>query len=190
MALPLTPQNVRGIMTHEVRGCPPDATVQQVAQLMSDLNVGTAPITEGDRLVGMVTDRDIALRVVARGLDPRSERIADYVTRDVATITPDAAIDDALQVMEARQIRRLPVVEGSRLVGIVSLGDFATRAPKPAGRRERLVGKALEEISQPSRPQPARAFSWRAALALAVGVGLLASAALLAKQTRAAEGGS
>ncbi len=146
-------QTVEAIMTREVSCCPPDATVQQVAKLMADRNVGSVPIAEGDRLVGMVTDRDITVRVVAAGADPRAETIGPYVTRPVQAVRPDTPLDEAVRIMEERQVRRLPVCEGDRLVGIVSLGDLATKAPKPTGERERVAGEALEEISKPSRPQ-------------------------------------
>src|SRR5574341_2149519 len=115
---------VSEIMTRKVSCCSPDATVQQVARVMAERNVGSVPIAEGDRLVGLVTDRDLAVRVVARGLDPKTEPIAPHVTGAVQTVTPDTAIEDAVRLMEAHQIRRLPVVEGDRLVGIVSLGDL------------------------------------------------------------------
>jgi CBS domain-containing protein len=145
-------RSIQDIMTRTVETCPPSATVQEVARLMADRNVGAVPIAEGERLVGMITDRDVAVRVVARGLDPRSERVADHVSADVKTVRPDTSIDDALSLMEAHQIRRIPVVDGGRLVGIVSLGDFATKASATPEREEK-VGETLEEISKPSQPK-------------------------------------
>ncbi|HWP35562.1 MAG TPA: CBS domain-containing protein [Thermodesulfobacteriota bacterium] len=143
-------RTVGEIMTREVSWCAPDATVQEVARVMAERNVGAVPIAEDGRLVGLVTDRDIAVRVVARGLDVRQTRIGDHVTREVEAVTPTTPIDTALGVMERYQVRRLPVVEEGRLVGIVSLGDFATRTPGSSQRRELKVGEALEAISQPS----------------------------------------
>ncbi len=153
MAQPSRAETIGAIMTRDVSCCPPDATLQQVAKLMADRNVGTVPIAEGDRLVGLVTDRDLAVRAIAAGADPRTERIAPYVTKSVTTVRPDTPIDQAVRLMEEHQIRRLPVVEGGRLVGIVSLGDLATKATRPTGQREQMAGEALEEISKPSRPQ-------------------------------------
>ncbi len=148
-----SPSTIDQIMTREVDTCPPSATVQQVARLMADRNVGAVPVAEQSRLVGMVTDRDIAIRVVAAGADPRSERIERYVSRDVQTLPPGASLDEARRLMERHQIRRLPVVDGGRLVGIVSLGDLATKGT-PGGQGEAEIGEALEEISKPSRPRP------------------------------------
>jgi CBS domain-containing protein len=140
------------IMTRDVETCPPTASVQEVARLMADRNVGSVPVADGDRLVGMITDRDLVLRVVAKGMDPRTERIGPHVSGQVVTLRPDSSVDEALRTMETHQIRRLPVCKGDRLVGIVSLGDLATKAT-PDGARDERVGEAFEEISKPSRPR-------------------------------------
>jgi CBS domain-containing protein len=149
-------KTLKEIMTRDVETCAPTATVQEVARLMADRNVGVVPIAEGDRLVGLVTDRDIAVRVVAKGADPRSEQIRQYVSTDVTTVRPDTTIEEALRIMEAHQIRRLPVCEDDRIVGIVSLGDLATKAT-PSPERQEKVGETLEEISKPSQPGKKRA---------------------------------
>jgi CBS domain-containing protein len=145
-------RTVQEIMTRNVETCPPTATIQEVARVMADRNVGSVPIVDGDRLIGTITDRDIVVRVVARGLDPRSEQVSKHLSSDVKTVRPDASIEDALSLMEAHQIRRIPVVEDGRLVGIVALGDLATKAT-PSPEREEKVGEALEEISKPSQPK-------------------------------------
>jgi CBS domain-containing protein len=144
-------KTVREVMTSEVETCTPTATAQEVAGVMAERDVGAVPIAEGDRLVGMVTDRDIVLRIVAAGKDPRTEQIGAHVSRDVVTVSPDTSIKEALSLMEEHQIRRLPVAENGRLVGIVSIGDLATKATTSSKREER-VAETLEGISTPSRP--------------------------------------
>jgi CBS domain-containing protein len=150
------PRTIQEIMTRNVETCPPDASVQEVARLMADRNVGSVPICEGDRLVGVITDRDIAVRVVAKGLDARSEQVGKHISGDVKTVRPDTPIDQAFSLMEAHQVRRLPVCEGDRIVGIVAIGDLATKASASPQREER-VGETLEEISKPSQPGKKRA---------------------------------
>jgi len=137
---------VRDIMTSDVSALAPTATIAQVAQQMRQLNVGSIPLVENDRLVGVITDRDIVLRVVADGLDPHLEPADMHMTRDPITITPDASAQQAQQIMAREQIRRLPVVEDGRLVGIVAMADFALESD-----HEDEVEETLEEISAPVR---------------------------------------
>jgi CBS domain-containing protein len=130
-------------MTARPRTLPPDATAHDAARLMRDEAVGSLPIVEGDRLVGTVTDRDLVVRVVAEGREPRSTAVRDIASTELVTIDPDQGLDEALRLMAQHQVRRLPVVEeDGRLVGIVAQADVAQDA-EPA-----RVGETVEEISQ------------------------------------------
>lgn len=118
-------------------------SVAYAAKMMKDEDVGLAPIVEGDRLVGTLTDRDIATRVVAEGKDAQTTIVRDVASMDVVTVEPDQDLDDALQLMAQHQVRRLPVVEnGGKLVGVVAQADVAQEA-KP-----KKVGEMVEEISE------------------------------------------
>jgi CBS-domain-containing membrane protein len=119
------------------------------AQAMDELNVGVIPVCEGDRLVGMVTDRDIVVRGVAQELDGRSTRLADVMSTHVRCATEDQDIEEVLGTMADTQIRRMPVVDGEqKLVGIISLGDIAA---KDSGD-EAEVAMSLGDISSPAEP--------------------------------------
>jgi CBS domain-containing protein len=135
---------VRDIMTNIVGTLSPSNTIAEVAQQMRLLNVGSIPLVQNERLVGVITDRDIVLRVVADGLDPHQERADLHMSRDPITIAPDTPVEEAAQVMARAQIRRLPVVEGSKLIGYLALGDLALQD------RDRRVGETLEQISEPN----------------------------------------
>jgi len=136
---------VREIMTRDVRVTSPDDNLQSAAQLMERDDFGLLPVGEDDRLVGMLSDRDITIRAVARGLAPARCKVRDVMTTDVKFVYEDESADDAARNMSELQVRRLPVLNrGKRLVGIVSLGDLARKEPKPAG-------DALKSISQPAR---------------------------------------
>jgi len=124
----------------------PGDTVQSAAQAMDELNVGVPPVCKNDRLVGVLTDRDIVVRSTSVGQDPCRTHIEEIMTTEPCTLRPDASVLDALRLMEQRQLRRLPVLDpGGRLVGIVSLGDLAA-----AGTPE--AAEALEDISTPAEP--------------------------------------
>jgi CBS domain-containing protein len=133
----------REIMSTDVAFARRDQPVQDVARMMADRDVGALPICNADHeLDGFVTDRDIALNVVALGRDPRATVVDDIATvRDVVTIGADDPLDEALATMEANAVRRLPVIDGNRVVGIVSQADIATTAPRSA------TGELVERIS-------------------------------------------
>lgn len=119
-----------------------DKPVAYAAKMMKDEDVGFAPIVEGDRLVGALTDRDIAVKVVAEGKDPQTTLVREVASTNVLTVEPDQDLDEALQLMASHQVRRLPVVEQDRkLVGVVAQADVAQDA-KP-----KQVGAMVEEIS-------------------------------------------
>lgn len=140
-------QTIQDVMTRDVETISPQETVQRAAQMMDELNVGAIPVLDGGKLVGMITDRDIAVRSVAAGQAPGSTRVGDVMSTDVRTCTTRQTVDDVLGQMGDVQIRRVPVIdEDSRqVVGIVSLGDMATR-------HSAQIDRTLDEISTPSEP--------------------------------------
>ena len=133
--------NIRDVMTSNPRTVSPNDTIQNAARIMRDEDTGAVPVVENGRPVGMVTDRDIVVRAVAE--DGQLNRpVRDIVSSDVVTARPDMSTKEAAQLMSEHQIRRLPVVENNRLVGIVSLGDLAVKDS------DDRAGNALEDISQ------------------------------------------
>lgn len=132
-------QTVREIMTRNVVTLPRDATIVEAARLMRDNGIGDVVVTDGDRAEGIVTDRDIVIRAVADGKEPGSVRLDQVVSEDLTAVAPDDPVDRAVQIMRERAIRRLPVVEAGKPVGIVSLGDLAV---------EHDSGSALADISE------------------------------------------
>jgi CBS domain-containing protein len=138
---------VSEVMTRGVECTRPDATLQEAAAKMKSLDVGTLPVCDDDRLVGMVTDRDITVRATAEGEPPTDVRVRDIMTPDVIYCFEDALVGDAALLMQQKQVRRLVVLDrDKRMVGIVSLGDLAVETGD-----ERLVGSALEGVSEPNR---------------------------------------
>jgi CBS domain-containing protein len=139
-------QTIQDVMTRDVQSISPQETVQRAAQMMDELNVGSIPVLDGQKLVGMITDRDITVRSTAAGQSPGQTRVGDVMSTDVRTCGPNQTVDEVLGQMGDVQIRRVLVVDGSQqVVGIVSMGDMATK--HSAG-----VDRALEEVSSPSRP--------------------------------------
>ncbi len=134
---------VKQAMTSEVRVASPDQTIREAAQLMAELDAGALPVAENDRLVGMITDRDIAVRAVAEGL-PADTPISEIMSHEVLYCFEDQALDDVARNMGQVQVRRLPVVNrDKRLVGIVSFADLA-RTEQPT-----TVGRAVSHVSEP-----------------------------------------
>jgi CBS domain-containing protein len=134
---------IRELMTVKPRTVKAGDSVVEAAKLMRGEDAGLAPIVDGDRLVGVVTDRDIAIRVVAEGRDPQSTKVEEVASQNVVTIDPQQDLDEALRLMAQHQLRRLPVVEeDGKLVGIVAQADVARHADA-----ER-TGRVVEEISE------------------------------------------
>jgi CBS domain-containing protein len=134
------------VMTRVVETIAPEASVQDAARLMSELNVGALPVCDGDALVGMITDRDITMRATASGRAPQSTAVAEVMTAALSCCSEQDSVDAVLKKMGDEQIRRIPVVDARQhLVGIVTLGDLATR-------QSESTEDALSEISQPSAP--------------------------------------
>ena len=134
--------NIREVMTTNPRCVGPDDTLQMAARIMREEDTGVVPIVENGRPVGLVTDRDIVIRAIADG-SGSDKRVREIATSDLVCATPDMSTKDAERIMGERQIRRLPVVENDRLVGIVSLGDIAVKEG-----RDGRTGETLESISE------------------------------------------
>jgi CBS domain-containing protein len=133
---------VKDVMTHHVEVVRPDASLREAAAKMADLDVGAIPVCDGERLVGMLTDRDITIRGVARGADPSSTPVRDVMSGSVRYVFEDEPVEQANSVMRRNKIRRLPVLDASkRLAGIVALGDLAVASD----RNE--AGEVLEDVS-------------------------------------------
>jgi len=150
-------QMVSEVMTRDVRFVSPQESLQRAAQMMGELDVGALPVCDGDRLVGMVTDRDITIRGVAAGRAPDGAHVDEVMSTDVRWVFEDQTLDDVMIQMASSQIRRVPVVshdEQHKLVGIVSLGDVTTRTPE--GTMKEDVEQVVEMISSPSAPGQAR----------------------------------
>lgn len=136
---------VSEVMTPDVEVVSPDLPLGDAARTMRNLDVGCLPVGENDRLVGMLTDRDIVIRAVADSRDPDRTSVRDCMSTDIVWCFDDSDVEEVAAMMEREQIRRLPVVNrDKRLVGIVSLGDVSTRT----GNRQ-LAGEITREVSQP-----------------------------------------
>jgi CBS domain-containing protein len=140
---------VHEVMTERPRCVTPETPVSEAAELMASEDVGSLPILDGDKLAGVVTDRDIVVRGVAKGKDTRGMPVREVASRDLVTVGPNESLDDALQLMASNQVRRLPVVDhDNRLVGVLAQADVAMEA------KEKAVGEMVESISQsPTGPR-------------------------------------
>lgn len=136
-------KSIRDAMTSNPRGVETSTPIIEAARLMKSEDVGSVPVLEGERLVGMVTDRDIVLRVVAEGKDPQASTVGEVASKDLVTVDPQQDLDEALRLMAQHQVRRLPVVEeDGRLVGILAQADIA------AAGQDAKTGQVVEEISR------------------------------------------
>jgi CBS domain-containing protein len=135
------------VMSDRPRAITPQTSVREAARLMEEEDVGSLPVVDqSTRLVGILTDRDITVRVVGRGSDPESTQVGEVASTDVVVLSPEHDLDEALAVMAREQVRRLPIVGGeNQLVGMLSQADVA-RATK-----EKSTGEVVEAISQPPR---------------------------------------
>ena len=139
-------KSVRDAMTENPRSIGASTSVVEAARLMRDEHIGSLPITDDEELVGMITDRDITTRVVAEAADPKMTSVGDVVSRDLISVEPDEELEEAVQLMASHQVRRLPVVENGRLVGIVAQADVALTLRE----NEQRTGQLVEAISEPS----------------------------------------
>ena len=133
---------LKDVMSSNPTTCAPQASVVDAAKVMAKEDVGPIPIVEGDRLVGLVTDRDLVVRVLAEGRDPTSTTVGEIASRDLVTVSPDDDLNRALELMAENQVRRLPVVEGDKLVGIVAQRDVALQGA------DHETGQVVEQISR------------------------------------------
>jgi CBS domain-containing protein len=139
--------SVRDTMTANPLSIETSASVVEAARLMRQEHIGSLPVVKGGQLVGMITDRDLALRVVAESADPQSVTVGEVASHDTVTAQPDQDLDEALRLMAHHQVRRLPVAEGGRLVGILAQADIAH------GEDREKVGEVVEAISDPSEAE-------------------------------------
>jgi CBS domain-containing protein len=136
-------QSIRDVMTSNPNTIDAEKPVAYAAKMMKEEDVGLAPIVEGDKLVGMLTDRDIAIRIVAEGRNPDQVKVRDVASKQVVTIDPQQDLDEALRIMAKHQVRRLAVVEkDGRLVGVVAQADIAREGD------DTRTGQLVEEISK------------------------------------------
>jgi CBS domain-containing protein len=137
-------KHVREAMTAGVRTVTPTQSLADAAELMKSEDVGSIPVVDEGRLIGIVTDRDIVVRAVAERRGPQAVTVDEVASRELVTVEPEQDLDDALRLMAAHQVRRLPVVEEGHLVGMLAQADVAIEA------KDRKVGEAVEEISKPT----------------------------------------
>jgi CBS domain-containing protein len=138
---------VKDVMTKGAEVVRPDATLQEAASKMKSLDIGPLPVCDGDKVVGMLTDRDITVRATAEGLDPKQTRVREVMSKELITCLEDQDVKEAAELMQSKQIRRVPVLSrDKRLVGMLSLGDLAQRTQDP-----KLAAKTLEEVSTPAK---------------------------------------
>ncbi len=136
---------IRELMSTDIVTCTPGTPVLEVAKHMKKSDIGSIPVVDNHRLVGMITDRDIVIRCIALGLDPNNTKAQDCMTKNPVTVTPETDAHEAANLMASEQIRRLPVVENGDLVGICALGDLAV-----VDIHVNEAGDALSEISEQS----------------------------------------
>ena len=140
----LMKRRIAEIMTRTLEVVPPELSVREVAARMRERNIGAFPVCEKGILRGMVTDRDLALRVLAEGRDPETTRVQDIMSTEIASCAPEDRIDDVLPVVADRQVRRIPVIAADgRLIGLVTIGKIAESDCEASG-------EALKEVLQPA----------------------------------------
>lgn len=139
---------VSELMTKNIACVEPTTTLVETAQLMQKHNVGSIPVCDQSGVVGIVTDRDIVVRNVAHATNPQTTSVRDVMSTEVSFVTPDTEINEVSRIMAEKKIRRLPVVENNKVIGIVSLGDISTDV-----RFDAEASAALTEISTPSKPE-------------------------------------
>lgn len=142
-------KTIAEVMSRDVTSVSPDDTIRQAAEMMDDLDVGALPVTEGNRLIGMITDRDITIRATAAGLGPEETLVTEVMTEDVCHCYEDQSVDEVMRDMRDIQVRRVPVVSRDQhtLIGIVSLADLTDpEAETDPGE----TAETLRDISSPT----------------------------------------
>lgn len=135
---------VKEIMSRDVASLNTDDSVEHAAQLMKQYDVGSIPVCRQQKIIGIVTDRDIALRSIADGKNTKQQKVQEIMSSDPVVGSPDMEVDDAARIMSEKQIRRLPIVDNNSLVGIVALGDISVEPTQQDSAEE-----ALKNISKP-----------------------------------------
>jgi CBS domain-containing protein len=138
----MTARSVKDLMTSDLTTVAPETSVSEAAERMAREDIGPLPVVEDDRLVGIVTDRDLVVRVLAEGRDPRSTTVREVASEDPVTVSADDDLVTTLELLAKHQVRRVPVVDGDRLVGIVAQADVAREVSSP------WVGDVVEDISR------------------------------------------
>jgi CBS domain-containing protein len=137
-------KSVKDVMTPAVQTVSPSQSLAEAAEVMKGEDVGSVPVVAEGRLAGILTDRDIVTRAVAERLDPQAVKVGEVASRELVTVEPEQDLDEALALMARHQVRRLPVLEEGRLVGMLAQADVALEA------KEKKVGETVEEISKPT----------------------------------------
>lgn len=137
-------ETVKDIMSREIVALLPGDTVREAAKLMQEHDVGSLPVVSGGELKGILTDRDIVIRCVAEGRRPEEVKASELMTKEVAFVTPDQTVHDAVRMMSSEQVRRLPVLSNGCIDGMISLADIARRHAGPE------IAEAISEISASS----------------------------------------
>jgi CBS domain-containing protein len=133
---------VKEIMTADIKRATPDNTLIDIAAMMRDQDVGALPVVQDGELRGIVTDRDIVVRAIADGKEPSTTTVQEVLSENLESVEPDDDVEEAADLMASRQIRRLPVVQGGKLIGMVTLGDIAVK------HEESTASHALEGVSE------------------------------------------
>lgn len=140
-------QSIRDVMTPNPSTVSERDSIREVARIMKDQDTGVVPVCDGKKIIGLVTDRDIVVRLIADGKDPLNSKVSEVMTKNIRKVQDDATVNDVLKLMSSAEIRRIPVVNGNDdLVGIVSIGDLSTKT-----NQDGKIGRAIEEISE-ARP--------------------------------------
>lgn len=141
---------VRDVGMKEVHCASDSVTLNEIASMMKRHNVGIIPICDGEKLIGIITDRDMVVGCMAAGKNAKGCKASDFMTSDPITVSPEASLEEAAKIMGEKEIHRLPVVEGGNLVGMISLGDVALALPHD----DTLIARTLRNISSPTHSHP------------------------------------
>jgi CBS domain-containing protein len=136
----------KDIMTEKPESVTPGTNIADVARIMRDMNVGIVPVADDDRLLGVITDRDITIRVTAAGMSPQDVTVQDFMSPNVVTVKPGDDVEAVRKLMAENQIRRVMVVDDEKLVGVISLGDVALNERD----KDAKTGEVLEKVSEPT----------------------------------------
>lgn len=140
---------VQEVMTPNIEYIKSDDSIKKAAEKMKNIDIGVLPVTAGDEVIGIMTDRDIVIRSTAQGLDPEKHMVMEVLTTGVTSVKEEDDIKEAADLMEDKQIRRVLVKDKEgKVTGIVSLGDLAVHI------KNKLAGEVLKEVSEPAEPAP------------------------------------